>query len=182
MLKKILPFAVCAAIFFTSCGGNNNQSATDDTEVTDHDMDMDMDMDEDDASDSSDDVAVSQTIELTGNDAMKFDKTLFKVKAGEEVTLTLKNVGTMPVEVGGHNVVVLKQGTNVTDFGNAAAKAKDEGHIPADKKDEIIAHTKIIGPGESDQIKFTLNDAGTYTFLCSFPGHFMTMQGEIIAE
>ena len=33
---------------------------------------------------------------------------------------------------------------------------------------------------QNDQIKFTLEE-GTYDFLCSFPGHFATMNGKIKA-
>src|SRR5690606_8126023 len=47
------------------------------------------------------------SITISGNDQMKFDITNFTVAAGTEITLTFKNVGTMPKESMGHNLVVL---------------------------------------------------------------------------
>ena len=117
-------------------------------------------------------------IELTANDQLKFDKIELHVKANEKVTLTLKNVGTMPKEAMGHNFVLLKDGTDLSAFSTSAISAPD--HIPANNP-AIIAHTKLLGPGESDTIEFTV-PAGTYTYICSFPGHYMTMTGVLTAE
>ena len=44
--------------------------------------------------------------------------------------------------------------------------------------DRIIAHTKLLNPGESDEIKFKGQIAGFYEFVCTFPGHSATMFGE----
>jgi azurin len=81
-----------------------------------------------------------------------------------------------------HNVVILQQGTDVQKFGEAAVPAAATGHIPPTMTDDVIAHTKLLGPGESDKITFTLPDPGVYDFICSFPGHFGTMHGKIVAE
>ncbi len=40
----------------------------------------------------------------------------------------------------------------------------------------------MIGGGQSDQISFTVNEPGTYVFLCTFPGHYQIMRGEFIVE
>jgi azurin len=117
-------------------------------------------------------------IELTANDQLKFDKIELHVKANEKVTLTLKNVGTMPKEAMGHNFILLKDGTDLSAFATSAISVPD--HIPANNP-AIIAHTKLLGPGESDTIEFTV-PAGTYTYICSFPGHYMTMTGVLTAE
>jgi azurin len=117
-------------------------------------------------------------IELTANDQLKFDKIELHVKANEKVTLTLKNVGTMPKEAMGHNFILLKDGTDLSAFATSAISVPD--HIPANNP-AIITHTKLLGPGESDTIEFTV-PAGTYTYICSFPGHYMTMTGVLTAE
>lgn len=127
------------------------------------------------------DVKPTDHIQITGDDQMKYDKTLFKVKAGQEVKLTLKNVGKLPATAMSHNVVILKPGTDVQAFGQAAVTAKDSEHIPQSMLSDVIAHTKMLGPGQSDTITFKL-DAGVYDFICSFPGHFGTMKGKIVAE
>ncbi len=127
-------------------------------------------------------VELSNTIELEGNDQMKFDKTLFKVKVGETVKLNFKNAGSLPKEAMGHNVVVLLPGTDLASFGGEAVRAQAEEYIPATFASSIVAHTKLLGPGENDSIEFTLNDKGVYPFVCSFPGHYGIMQGNIVAE
>ena len=48
-------------------------------------------------------------IVITGNDTMQFDLKAFEVKAGEKVSLTLKNTGKLPKIAMGHNLVLLKK-------------------------------------------------------------------------
>ena len=121
---------------------------------------------------------ISNVLELTANDQLKFDKNELHVKANEKVTLTLKNIGTMPKESMGHNFILLKDGIDLAAFAKEAISAPD--HIPASDP-AIIAHTKLLGPGESDTIEFTL-PAGEYIYICSFPGHYLTMTGSLTAE
>lgn len=121
-------------------------------------------------------------LKITGNDIMKFNKSKLKVKAGQVVVLTLEHVGKQPKSSMGHNWVLLKQGVDINAFGKAAVDAKANDHIPQDRTDEIIAYTEMLGGGESDTIIFDAPDKGTYTFLCSFPGHYSVMQGDFIVE
>lgn len=120
-------------------------------------------------------------IELNASDAMKYDKSEITVKAGQTVVLTLNHPGTLPKESMGHNFVLLKQGVVMADFATAAMAAKDNDYIPNGGND-VIAHTKVIGGGESDTITFTAPEKGTYDFLCSFPGHYSVMNGKFIVE
>lgn len=120
-------------------------------------------------------------IRITANDQMQFNKNELRAEAGQTVRLTLEHVGQLPENVMGHNVVILKQDVDVTDFAQRAAAAKDNDYIP-EGSDEVIAHTEMIGGGESTTIEFEAPEAGTYTFICSFPGHFVQMQGEFIVE
>lgn len=121
---------------------------------------------------------VSNNIELTANDQLKYDKIELHVKANEKVTLTLKNIGTMPKESMGHNFVLLKDGTDLQAFAAEAVNAPD--HIPASNP-AILAHTRLLGAGESETIEFTV-PAGQYTYICSFPGHYLTMTGTLTAD
>ena len=56
--------------------------------------------------------------------------------------------------------------------------------IPADKKDSIIANTALAGPGETVEVTFKVPaKAGSYNFLCSFPGHYaLGMRGKLIVK
>jgi azurin len=61
-----------------------------------------------------------------------------------------------------------------------AMKATTTDYVPTDDetKKEVIAHTKLVGGGESDTITFTApKEPGAYPYICSFPGHFALMQG-----
>ena len=159
-MKKIfivVTFAV--SVLMSACNGGDNKTTTDNSKPTQN-------------------AAVSNTIELTANDQLKFDKIELHVKANEKVTLTLKNIGTMPKESMAHNFILLKDGTDLAAFVASAINAPD--HIPASDP-AIIAHTKLLGPGESDTIEFTV-PAGSYTYICSFPGHYLTMTGSLTAE
>ena len=81
----------------------------------------------------------------------------------------------------GHNLVILKPGTDITDFSIKSADAKATEFIPESEKSKVIAHTKLLGGGESDTIEFTL-EKGTYDYICSFPGHSSIMKGKLIVE
>ena len=119
---------------------------------------------------------------LTGNDLMQFNKNEIKVKAGQEVTLTLRHVGQMEILVMGHNFVLLKPGVNINEFAIKAAEVgQDSDWIPDGGKD-VIVHTEMIGGGQSTSITFTAPEAGTYDFICSFPGHSALMKGKFIVE
>ncbi len=121
-------------------------------------------------------------VALTGNDMMQYDKNEIKVKAGQEVTLTLRHVGKLDKKVMGHNFVLLMQGVNMQEFGIKASEAGEATDwIPEDGK-EVIAHTKMLGGGESTSITFTAPAAGTYDYICSFPGHVAMMKGKFIVE
>lgn len=126
--------------------------------------------------------AEGAVLEITANDVMQFDKKELRAKAGQKVTLTLKHAGKLAKEAMGHNVVILKTGTDVAAFAMKAVDAKDKDYFPESEAANVIAHTKLIGGGESDTIEFTAPAAGTYPFICSFPGHYGFMKGEFIVE
>jgi len=122
------------------------------------------------------------TVEAT--DAMKFSVTRIEATAGEELKVVLKNVGTLPKEAMGHNWVLLKKGTDVMGFSTAALQAKATEYIPAAMATQVIAHTKLLGPKQSDEVTFKApSEAGEYAFICSFPAHAMAgMRGVLIVK
>lgn len=177
MKKLFIIPVVSLAVAFSSCGGGNNTESSSDqtaTETTEVETTVE-------TVPGVENLEISNTIVLEGNDQMQFDKDLFRVKAGEEIELTLHNVGELPKESMGHNVVVLQSGVDIATFGGEAASASDNEYIPKTSLSSIVAHTKLLGPGEEDKITFTL-EKGVYPFICSFPGHFGMMQGKIVAE
>ena len=123
--------------------------------------------------------AQEASVEVTGNDQLQYSTKAFEVTEGDKVTLSFKHIGQLPAAQMGHNLVILKPGTELPMFAVKCAPARDTGYIPQDEESKalIVAHTKMLGGGESDEITFTAPAAGEYPFLCTFPGHFAIMQG-----
>ena len=123
------------------------------------------------------------TLKIEGNDLMKFNVTELKVAADcTEVEVVLKHTGKLPASAMGHNWALTKTAdmTAVANAGVSAGLAKD--YLPPGDK-RVIAHTKVIGGGESTSVKFPtskLTKGGDYTFFCSFPGHYGLMKGKLI--
>ncbi len=125
-----------------------------------------------------------RAVEIHGDDAMKFNVTEIRVKAGEAIALTLKNVGTMPKFSMGHNWVLVDNRIKLNDFVTDAANAVKDDYVPAAYRERIIAATKLLGPNESDTVLFYApKQVGRYNFLCTFPGHYQVgMKGVLIVD
>jgi azurin len=129
-------------------------------------------------------VADGRKIEVTANDQMKFSLVEIRAKAGERLSVTLVNQGTTPKFSMGHNWVLLGLAANVDTFLVAAAEAPTTEYVPAARQADILAATKLLGPGERDTATFAAPAApGRYPFICSFPGHAQVgMRGVLIVE
>jgi azurin len=162
----------CVALVLSACGPSGDKSPSGG------------DSSSSGASAAADPGAVTQTIELTANDQMKFNLERFMVQAGSTVEIHLKNIGSMPKMSMGHNVVVLKQGTDEKAFAEAAIQAPANDYIPPTMEDQVVAHTKMLGGGEEDSIVFKVpSKKGNYTFICSFPGHYQVgMKGTMMVK
>jgi azurin len=128
---------------------------------------------------SKDDAKADIKIVITGNDTMKYDTEKFEVTTGQVVALTLKNIGTLPVQAMGHNLVILKPGTDIPTFAMAGMTNQPGGYLPkgGDFTKFIIAKIKVLGPKEEETIVFKAGAPGDYPYICTFPGHFALMKG-----
>jgi len=112
---------------------------------------------------------------------MQFATKRFTVKAGERISLTLANPDTMP-----HNIAILKPGTmaKVGDGVNHMAALPDgasKRYIP--DGDDVLFFTDITDPGQSFTIRFNAPTApGEYPYICTFPGHWLIMNGVMVVE
>lgn len=122
--------------------------------------------------------ALSLEIACNGNN-LAFDKTTLTIPAGQLVRLTFSNISTTFQ----HNWVLVAGGEEVAERVNQAATAAGPrlNYVPTDKS-LILAYTKLITPGVSDTISFTApEEAGQYSYLCTFPGHYLAGMKGVLA-
>lgn len=123
--------------------------------------------------------AAPLSISAGGN--LTFSTRTLRAKAGEKLSLRFVNPDVVP-----HNWVLLKPGTlaAVGDLANklvADPEAVLHHYVP--KSDDVLAYTDIVPPQEEFIIYFTApKEKGRYPYLCTFPGHWMVMNGELIVE
>ena len=122
---------------------------------------------------------------IEGNDAMQYNTKELTVEKGcTEVKLTLKHTGKAPKAAMGHNWVLTTE-KNKQDVINAGAKAgpsKDYFDMAGGK---VLAHTKMVGGGESDSVTFktsVLKKGESFVFVCTFPGHAGLMTGKLVVK
>ncbi len=125
--------------------------------------------------------AAGRTIELTGGDDMKYNLTSIAAKPGETLHIVLKTIGTVPKMAMAHNFVALNAGVDAAKFSQDAMTARDAEYVPASRKADILAATKLAGPGETVEVTFKVPaKAGVYPYLCTFPGHYAAgMRGDL---
>lgn len=110
-----------------------------------------------------------------------YDVREFRVKAGQPVKLVFENPDVTP-----HNLLIVQPGAadEVGMAGNEMAKLADgmaRHFIPDSPK--ILHKTKLLNQGESETLRFHApSTPGSYPYLCTFPGHWLVMKGEMIVE
>lgn len=169
------------ALFMMSCGGDSKKETKGKEPVSVGTSTQKVEKKQETKGITFSDDGKEATIDIEGDDAMRFNLKTIKVKEGQKITLTLHHVGTMDKQVMGHNWVLLNQGVDIMTFGGEAASAEANDYIP-EGTDEVIAHTKMIGGGETTTITFDAPAKGVYDFICSFPGHVALMKGKFVVE
>jgi azurin len=124
-----------------------------------------------------------RTVEIIGTDDMKFSVMNITAKPGEQLRVRLVAKGAMPKIAMAHNFVLLSKGADLPKFVNASAMARATDFVPPEMKAQVIAATALAGAGETVDVTFKVPAAGTYTFICSFPGHFQAgMKGTLTVK
>ncbi|HEU4723148.1 MAG TPA: plastocyanin/azurin family copper-binding protein [Gemmatimonadaceae bacterium] len=117
---------------------------------------------------------VDQTVSVQGVEGLKFSLAAFDVKAGARVKLDFSNVSDML-----HNLVVVRPGTAIK-VGEEAMRMGLDGaklaYVP--RSEDVLYHTAMLEPQKSETIYFVApTTPGEYTYVCTFPGHYLVMQG-----
>jgi azurin len=126
----------------------------------------------------------ARTVELTGGDDMKYNTTTITAKPGETLHIVLKSAGTIPKIAMAHNFVLLALSADVNEFIKSSMNARDTDYIPADKKAQVLASTKLAGPGETVEVTVKVPaKPGSYPYMCTFPGHYAAgMKGTLVVK
>lgn len=124
------------------------------------------------------------SLTIEGNDQIQFSTKEMRVSSScEEVTITLVHTGQLAANVMGHNWILTKT-EDYMPVAQAGQAAGPPNYVPANDE-RVIAATEVIGGGEEVSVTFDLSGlepGGDYTYFCSFPGHFVLMNGKFIIE
>ena len=127
-------------------------------------------------------LAATCDVEIESNDAMQFNKSSIAVPAScKQFNVKLKHVGKLPKVAMGHNWVLSKAPDAQGVAADGIPAGLDKAYVkPGDAR--VIAHTKVIGGGETDSVSFDvskLKAGDSYAWFCSFPGHASIMKGTL---
>ena len=111
---------------------------------------------------------------------LAYDTKTISAKVGQKVKVTFNN--THPTLPQPHNFVLGKLGTKdkMMAIAMSGMTLVDKGYIPYSP--DILANTKLLQPGQSETIEFTLPAAGEYPYFCTFPGHVAIMNGVLTVQ
>jgi azurin len=115
----------------------------------------------------------------TAGEALQYAPAALNATAGQQVKVTFKN-GSAAQK---HNWVLVKgtdaEAQKIDDAAAAAGEAA--GYIPTDPN--IVSSVKLLNGGESGTASFAAPAAGSYVFLCTFPGHYVAgMKGTLTVK
>jgi azurin len=126
-------------------------------------------------------VPPTSVLNIEAGKNLTYSTRTLRAKAGEPVELKFTNPDVVP-----HNWVLIRPGSLsvVGDLANklvADPEAVLRHYVP--KSDDVICYTDIVPAGESFSIYFSAPaQSGRYPYLCTFPGHWMVMNGELVVE
>ena len=112
----------------------------------------------------------------TEGDTLKFDHASLEAKAGSTVTVVFQNAST----INQHNWVLVQAGTKDAVAAAGTEAGPGAAWIPQGD-DRVLAKSGLLDPGGAEDVSFTVPAAGTYQYVCTFPGHNFTMFGDFIA-
>ncbi len=127
-------------------------------------------------------LAADCSVTVDSTDQMSFDTKALEIdKSCKAFTVKLTHSGSLPKNVMGHNWVLSKE-ADMQPIATDGMSVGIEKDYLKQGDERVIAHTKIIGAGETDSVTFDvsrLDPAEKYGFFCSFPGHIGMMKGAI---
>ncbi|RMG56642.1 MAG: auracyanin family protein [Bacteroidetes bacterium] len=114
------------------------------------------------------------TIRLSTKPGLQFDVQDMTVEAGTRIRLIFNNPDDMP-----HNFLLLRPG-QADKVGKAALALGVKGmamdYVP--EMDEVLYHSKLLQPATNQTIYLEApSEPGVYPYVCTYPGHYVSMRG-----
>jgi azurin len=106
-------------------------------------------------------------------DTLAFDNDQLSAATGSEVVVRFTNNSVAL----SHNWVLVEKGTKDDVASVGLVVGPDNDYVSAGDE-RVVAHTKVLDPGATGEVRFTAPVAGTYQFVCTVPGHNVTMFGD----
>ena len=123
----------------------------------------------------------SVPLSIAAGKNLTFSTRTLTAKRGQKLQLTFDNPDVVP-----HNWVLVKPGSLQSVGAQANRFVADpeavlRQYVPPTK--DVLVYTDIVPPGKQFTIYFRApRQPGRYPYLCTFPGHWMVMNGELIVE
>jgi azurin len=128
--------------------------------------------------------ATKQTYEFTinaiGNTMMdmSYDTKEIKVTSGSKIKINLINQGTDAAML--HNIVFVQKDME-KDVAMEGISLKEQNYFNP-KNPNVIAGSTVAAPGATVTFEFIAPETGVYSYICTYPGHWMKMRGTLIVE
>jgi azurin len=129
--------------------------------------------------------ALECNITLQTDDALRFLPSHIVVPAQcKDFTVKLTHTGHLPPLAMSHNWVLTKK-SDLDGVARTGMLAGAEAHHVDQNDKRVVAHTKLIGAGETTSVTFAvaqLKAGEPYVFLCTFAGHSPIMRGTLSVQ
>jgi putative heme-binding domain-containing protein len=123
----------------------------------------------------------AREVKIAAGQNLTYDTREIRAKAGEAIKLVFTNPDVVP-----HNWVLIQPG-KLQEIGAAAnqlvadPEALIRHYVP--QLSDVICFTDIVDGKQETAIHFRIpSKPGRYPYLCTFPGHWMVMNGTMIVE
>jgi glucose/arabinose dehydrogenase/azurin len=126
------------------------------------------------------DLSVAVFVIRSVREQMRYDTPRLVVEPGKPFEVIFENDDFMP-----HNIVFVKPGTR-EKVARAAERMKPEdddgrGRAYVPRTTDVYAASKLIEAGQRASITLTApNEEGVYEYVCTYPGHWTVMWGQLI--
>ena len=126
-------------------------------------------------------IASARDVRIESRDNLQFSTRTITATAGEIIKLTFGNPDVVP-----HKWALIRPGS-LEKIGNLTNRLVNDPdaflrhYVP--ESQDVICYTDVVEPKGEGSIYFQVpNEPGRYPYLCTFPGHWMVMNGELIVK